>query len=498
MKYIDQVKAARRASVPTLVIRTPDPTVTVSSIAKEIGGKTPILQWDIAQGIVGVNPEGQNAANIINEGQEGAVMTANPQEALSRALNLMPEKCMLFLHNSHLLLETKDDGNRMTIIQGIANTRDAFKVSNRTLVLLCPDIKVPMELINDVVVIDVELPGEAEMKEIVLDLHKASGLPEPDAAGILACTDAVSGLSHFLAENSIAMSLRKDGVDLDSLWLSKIKSINAVGGLTVSTQESSFDNLGGLEGVKAFGKMKISGKKKPKLIVLLDEVEKQMAGLGDSNGINQDCFGQILSNMQDNSWDGMLLPGFPGTGKTEFGKAMGKEAGGLFLSLDLGGTKGGIVGDSEKMIRSAMNILKAMGGERVFFIATCNSMESLRPELKRRFSVTYFFDLLTKAQQAPIWSIYQKKFNLGDQELPEHKDWTGAEIRKCCILSDEFGIPITEAAKFISPVAKMMGGDVQKLRESADGKYLDANSGGFFQSKSAPTPKSMVRGIGKN
>lgn len=214
------------------------------------------------------------------------------------------------------------------------------------------------------------------------------------------------------------------------------------------------------------------------------EIEKQLAGVnGDLSGVSQDAFQQVLSNMQDNDWDGALLPGFPGTGKTELGNAMGVEAGGLFIKLDMGAMRGGIVGESEKKVRAAMQMLKAMGGSEVFFIGTCNSMGSLRPELKRRFGYgTFFFDLPTFKEQKPIWDIYRKRYSINDELDPAIcKNWTGAEIKKVCKLADELSLRLSEAAKYITPVVRSMGADVDALRKSADGKYLSATSSGWYQ-----------------
>jgi SpoVK/Ycf46/Vps4 family AAA+-type ATPase len=223
-----------------------------------------------------------------------------------------------------------------------------------------------------------------------------------------------------------------------------------------------------------------------------------MSGLGDSNGINQDAFGQLLAAMQNNNWSGMLLPGFPGTGKTEFANALGNEAGGLFIQMDLGGTKGSLVGQSEKMIRNAIQMLLAMGGEDVMFVGTCNSMAGLRPELKRRFGHgTFFFDLPTKEEVRPIWDIYREKFNLDfDQPLPECSGWTGAEVRKCSQLAWELDIPLIKAANFITPVAKIMGDEADKLRKSAHMRYLSASYDGLY--KCSPSKDDVIRMISKS
>ena len=496
MNHIKLFADARRAGAPIVVIRTPDHTATIMSLMAADTKSSPFMQWDVCRGIIGVNPAGVKCAEAVNQGAEAAMTTGNPIEALQLMLKNSTPGSVLFLLNANLFIETQDP-SRVPFIQAVWNVRDEFKSSQRTLVLLVSDIKTPPELANDVVTIDVALPGVDELKKIAGDIYRAGRIDQPDEATLGRVLDATSGLSSFSAEQSLAMSLRKDGIDVAALWERKRTTIEQTGGLKVSRTGVQFDDLGGLDNIKEFARMVLAGKRVPKLVVLLDEIEKSMSGLGDSNGINQDALGQLLGAMQNNNWSGMLLPGFPGTGKTEFANALGTEAGGLFIQMDLGATKGSLVGQSEKMIRSAIATLLAMGGQEVMFVGTCNSMAGLRPELKRRFGHgTFFFDIPTEAERTPIWNIYRDRFELKGDKLPECRDWTGAEIKKCSQLAYELGIPLVKAAQYITPVAKVMGEEMVKLRQSAHGRYLSASTAGLYQMPGETKTKS--RAIGNN
>lgn len=494
MTWLSSFSDARDAGVPIIIIRCPGNAAVMEAVVQSDKG-SPLLVWDINRGVRGLNPLGKVAADEVNKDSKkpAALTTGNPQEAMMRALDFMPKGAVLFMENAQLLLECREEAKKLVMVQCVANCRDPFKSSGRTLVLLCPDLKVPLELRHDVIVLDVPLPDAEELTEVVTGILKAGQQPDPTPEALGGAVAAITGLSRFVAENAVAMSLRKSGLDLPALWERKISAINAVGGLKVHRGDASFSKLGGLENIKEYGRMIIAGKHKPRLVVLWDEIEKALSGLGDSNGINGDMFQQILSAMQDYNWDGMLLPGFPGTGKTEFANALGAEAGGLFIKFDVGATKNSLVGDSEKLIRAAIETLLAMGGENVLWVGTCNSMESLKPELKRRFAYgTFFFDLPTEAEQLPIWNIYQRRFNIpSDAVLPPCEGWTGAEIKKVCKLADEFGIPLTDAAKYISPVAKAMGENVDKLRQSAAGKFLSATYPGYYETKRSIDTKKV-------
>lgn len=504
MSYLDQFRAARRSAAPIIVVRTSDFTTVINDVKKFYTDKNvPILQWDVSRGIMGSNKLGAEAATAINandQEQPPAMVTGNPTDALQKAIRLLPSGdeskgqngAILFMMNLQIILESRDDA-RISVIQGVWNCRDEFKSSNRTLVLLCPDLKVPPELSNDVVILDMPLPTKADLGTIVESQFKAAGLKKPEQEITVAAVDAITGLSSFAAEQVTAMSLSQQGLDLSAMWDRKRSIIRQTGGLNVySGPRVTFDDLGGLAQLKKYLRMIIAGKRPPRLVVLMDEIEKQMGGSYDSTGVNMDAIGQLLTGIQDNGWDGTLWPGFPGSGKTELGKAMGFEAGGLFLTLDMGGMKDKYVGNSEKMVRAALAMLKAMGGENVFFIGTCNSMAVLKPELKRRFAYgTFFFDLPTQEEQLPIWKIHLRNFDIKQQQLPKCPGWTGAEIKSCCKRADEFKVSLVEAAKYVSPVIKSMGDQVLELRKSAHQKYLSATNEGYYDMNNAITETAI-------
>ena len=87
-----------------------------------------------------------------------------------------------------------------------------------------------------------------------------------------------------------------------------------------------------------------------------------------------------------------------------------------------------LVGGSGERLRGALQVVDAISQGRSLWIATCNSITTLPPELRRRFTLgTFFFDLPSVAERQAIWEIYLKKWNL-DGELPDDEGWTGAEI----------------------------------------------------------------------
>jgi hypothetical protein len=68
-----------------------------------------------------------------------------------------------------------------------------------------------------------------------------------------------------------------------------------------------------------------------------------------------------------------------------------------------------------------------------------------------------------------------------DQQRPQDDQWTGAEIRACCRLAALLDLPLTAAAQNVVPVAVTAAESVQRLRNWASGRCLDADHGGIYR-----------------
>ena len=122
----------------------------------------------------------------------------------------------------------------------------------------------------------------------------------------------------------------------------------------------------------------------------------------------------------------------------------------------------------------------------VFVVCTANDVSRLPPEFSRaeRFDGVFFLDLPSRDQKNAIWSIYRARFGISrDESLPADDQWTGAEIRSCCRLSALLDIPLNQAALNVVPVAVTSAESVQRLREWAAGRCLDAEVGGIYAAK---------------
>jgi hypothetical protein len=74
-----------------------------------------------------------------------------------------------------------------------------------------------------------------------------------------------------------------------------------------------------------------------------------------------------------------------------------------------------------------------------------------------------------------------------NQARPKDDQFTGAEIRACCRLAALLDLPLTAAAQNVVPVAVTAAESVERLRQWASGRCLDAEAGGIYRANGATT-----------
>jgi hypothetical protein len=408
-----------------------DALVEIARLCNDEGWR--LSTWDIDQGL-----------RLVGQSDEGAseAAGADPLAAVRSlgALSSDDTPSLLVLANYHRFL------NSAEVVQAMARQIVQGKNNRTCVVILSPVVQIPPELEKLVVCIEHELPGRGQIEEIARGIATEEG-ELPDGVDLQRVLDAAGGLTRYEAEGAFSLSLVRHGrVEPSAVWELKSQTLTKSGLLSLHRGEESFADLGGLESLKAF------------------------------------CL-RALRPRAGNSFRhkprGVLLLGVPGTGKSAFCKALGRETGRPTLTLDVGSLMGSLVGQTEERTRRALRIVDAMqpallfvdevekalsgvsgSGQTdsgvsarmfgsllswlndhdsdVFVVCTANDVTKLPPEFGRaeRFDALFFLDLPGKEQKQAIWRVYLDTFGIdATQRLPEDQNWTGAEIRVCCRLA---------------------------------------------------------------
>ena len=423
-------------------------------------------------------------------GKEPVTMEAGATDPLAaiRALGAIAEpknSTLLVLVNFHRFLGSAE------IVQALARQISTGKQTRTFIVVLSPVVQIPTELEKQFVVLEHELPSQEQLAEIAQGIAtQADELPSDEVFSSV--LEASAGLTRYEAEGAFSLSLVRHGrITAEVIWELKSQLLKKTGLMSLDRGQVQFEDLGGLEALKDFCLRALRRQSKP------DHRRRPR---------------------------GVLLLGVPGTGKSQFSKALGNETARPTLSLDIGSLLGSLVGQTEQQTRQALKIADAMapcilfvdeiekalsgaGGSGatdsgvssrlfgslltwlndhtsdVFFVATCNDISRLPPEFSRaeRFDGIFFLDLPGREQKNRIWQLYLAQFGLDPgQSKPADRDWTGAEIKACCRLAALLDVPLLEAAKNVVPVAVTAGESIERLRNWAAGRCLSAERPGIY------------------
>jgi hypothetical protein len=486
--FIKQFRAADKVSTPLVAIRTFDNASTISSIMEDYGPKKAAVVWDCVNGYVPKTDAGSKGlSKAITAANSQLEITVQLQEAV-RVFGTGKdevEDMFIFIANAHLFWT---DPN---VIQGIWNLRDKLKPQGSMLVLLVSSGAIlPPELAGDFLVLDESLPSADELGKIVTDTFEFAKLAKPSDDILKKATNALIGLPAFAAEQSTAMCLDipSKTLNITGLWERKRQTINQTRGLSVYTGKDKFDDVGGLANVKNFLTRIMEGNDPPHAIIFLDEIEKGFAGNGtDTSGVKTELTGAYLSWSEDNQVMGIMNIGLPGVGKSQLPKTLGNKYGIPFIKFDIAGMQDSLVGNSGTYLRNGLAVIDAVSDKKVLAIATCNSIDSLPPELQSRFQLaTFFYDAPTEEERASIWGTYRKVFNVSPKDaLPPSEGWTGREIKGCCEKAYRLNVPLIEAAKYVVPCTISNAHRIEDLRRRSSGKYLSASYEGFYTYKEA-------------
>lgn len=391
-----------------------------------------------------------------------------------------------------------------SVIRRLRDLISSLKRSFKTLLLVSPIAKVPDELEKDVVLLEVPLPDEKELGEVLDRLIRSV---QPDARFQVAIDGdlrermlkAARGLTASQAQQAFCKALVKDRRfaidDLEILLAEKRQVIRRTGVLEYYDLDESFSHVGGL-----------------------DLLKEWLAS-------RQGAFSERARAYGLPEPKGLLLLGVQGCGKSLCAKSIAALWKLPLLRLDVGSVFSMYVGSSEERMRRAIRLAETLapvvlwvdeldkgfaglrggaGGDSgitqrvfgtfltwmqekqqpVFVVATANSIQDMPPELLRkgRFDEIFFVDLPSIDERREIFRIHLSRrrrdpasYDL-DRLAAACEGFSGAEIEQAVIAAmyrafaagrDFATDDVVAAVGETVPLSRTMREEIDALREWA-------------------------------
>lgn len=469
--------------------------------------------WDCAQGVA--NMAGTVEANI-GSPDCGATLTAIRSRAEAAV-----DRCLWIMRDLAPWVQGPIGISTVRQLRNLARMLPGMPMNGaQAIVILTPSSEIPAELAGHATVIEWPLP---DREEIAMELDAAiKSLPEEKRAGAApngtrdAAIDAAVGLSGEEASSCFARSLVQLKGVIDPILVGKEKRrVVAREGLLewFDPLPGGLDSVGGLENLKSWLQARKSAY----------SAKARAYGLPAPKG----C----------------VVVGVSGCGKSLTSKAIATNWGVPLIRLDMGALKSKFVGDSEKQIRKAFQVIEAIGrcvvwideiekamqgassgsadggvsadalgvflnwmqerkGES-FVIATANDVSGLPPEVLRkgRFDEVWFVDVPTTTEREAVLAAAFRAFNRPVPTMGLHQvisataGFTGAEIAAmvpdamfAAFNDGEREVEVEDliaAAETVVPLTKTAAEKIKELREWARGRARPASSA---QAEAARSP----------
>ena len=413
----------------------------IAQVALEVTPARRVLFWDIVRGWED------------NGSGKGSVMAA-----LDRIGKTAVEEYTIFvLRDLHPVLKYPYTERNAPVVRELRNLTRELKRSKKTIILTSHALELPEELKEEVTVIDFPLPNFQEIDRLIS--HVVAKPEQLQVTGLAReqLVKACQGLSRARIGRVLAKALAAkqqiNESDIDGVLEEKQQAIRQTGILEFCNSKESLKNVGGLENLKQWVKMR------------------------------QDAFTDAARSYGIPNPKGVLLVGIQGTGKSLSAKTIASEWRLPLLRLDTGRLFGGIVGESESRVRQMIELAEAIapcvlwideidkafgniisGGDGdsgtsrrvfgslitwmqektspVFIVATANNVRILPAELLRkgRFDEIFFLNLPSEAERQDIFQVHLQRlrptrlreFDLGVL-AKRAENFSGAEIEQVVI-----------------------------------------------------------------
>ena len=404
--------------------------------------------------------------------------------------------------------------NANKIIRLVRDIARDFKQQKKTMIIVSPVKKIPPELERDVTVIEFELPGREDIETTFSNLYEGAQkkVGKLEADEIEKCIQSAMGLTVIEAENAFAKSFvqyignSKEGSISKMVMAEKANAVKKSGILEYFDVNTSVKDIGGLENLKEW------------------------------LAIRSKAFSKAARDFGLPMPRGILLAGLPGCGKSLSAKAASNILGVPLLRFDIGRVFGGLVGESERNMRTAIQTAEAVGNcvlwidemekafagmggsgstdggtsQRVFgnfitwmqeksapcfIIATVNRIDGLPPELLRkgRFDETFFVGLPSAKERAQIFKIHLQRYGkkldkFSDKDLEEFvklsEGFSGAEIEETVVTGlysafhherELFSEDVIKALKTTNPLSRSKAKELEAMAAWAEANAINAS-----------------------
>ncbi|WP_373537634.1 AAA family ATPase [Microcoleus sp.] len=413
----------------------------IAQVALQVTPARRVLFWDIVRGWED------------NGSAKGSVMAA-----LDRIGKTAVEEYTIFvLRDLHPILRAPYTEKNAPVVRELRNLTRELKRSKKTIVLTSHALELPEELKEEATVIDFPLPNIQEIDSLISRIVEKPEQLQVSGLAKEQLVKACQGLSRARIGRVLAKALAAkqqiNESDIDGVLEEKQQAIRKTGILEFFNSRESLKNVGGLENLKQWVKMR------------------------------QDAFTDEARRYGIPNPKGVLLVGIQGTGKSLSAKTIAAEWRLPLLRLDTGRLFGGVVGESESRVRQMIQLAEAIapcvlwideidkafgniisGGDGdsgtsrrvfgslitwmqektspVFIVATANNVRILPAELLRkgRFDEIFFLNLPSESERQDIFKVHLQRLRptrLRDFDLEilakSAKNFSGAEIEQVVI-----------------------------------------------------------------
>jgi SpoVK/Ycf46/Vps4 family AAA+-type ATPase len=427
-----------KSHIPIVVIETREEQRAVNLIKSlQFRLSLPIYQWTVTEGLQRIDLD-----------YEPQRHNAKPTEVLG---NIKAGAN----HGIYVLLDFHPYLNDPMHVRLLKDIALAYELTHQTIVLISHDLEIPPELKNFCAMVQLHLPDESSLKNIVNDVaeqwarqhHKKV---KANPVSFEALVKNLSGLTHSEAMRLARTAIYDDGAitpdDLPQVMKAKYALLNKEGMLHFELNTEQFANVGG------FSRLKIWLRQRQPAF------EGKLAQLDIPKGI--------------------LLLGVQGCGKSLAAKSVAGVLDIPLLRLDFSAMFNKYHGETERNLRESLQAAEVMapcvlwidelekgisvsdsdGGtskrvlgtlltwmaekkSAVFIVATANEINALPPELVRkgRFDEIFFVDLPDEKTRALIYEIHLRKrgYPITQFDVPRlaecSEGFSGAEVEQSVV-----------------------------------------------------------------